>query len=45
MIAELNDSPKIYVKLYLDGMLVTLYGTQDLITDVFLQTFSIEYME
>lgn len=45
MIKELKNNSKIYVSLYLDGMLVTLRGDETLLTDEFFQTFGIAYME
>lgn len=45
MISELKNDSRIYVCLYLDGMLVTLRGDETLLTEDFLRTFSIAYME
>ena len=42
MISELKNDSRIYVCLYLDGMLVKLQGDKTLLTDDFLRTFSIE---
>ncbi len=45
MISELKNDSRIYVCLYLDGMLVKLQGDGSLLTEDFLRTFSIAYME
>ena len=45
MISELKNDPRIYVCLYLDGMLVTLRGEKAFLTERFMQTFTISYME
>ena len=45
MISELKNDPRIYVCLYLDGMLVKLQGDEALLTEDFLRMFSIAYME
>jgi len=45
MISELKNDSRIYVCLYLDGMLVRLQGDEALLTEDFLRTFSIAYTE
>ena len=45
MISELKNDSRIYVCLYLDGMLVTLRGNEALLTEEFFRTFNIAYMK
>ncbi len=45
MISELKNDSRIYVCLYLDGTLVILRGDKALLTEDFLETFSISYMQ
>ena len=45
MISELKNDSRIYVCLYLDGMLVTLRGDEALLTEEFFRTFNIAYMK
>ena len=45
MIYELKTDPRIYICLYWDGLLVKLCGDEALLTEDFLQTFSIAYMK
>ena len=45
MISELKNDSRIYVCLYLDGMLVTLRGDEALLTKEFFRTFNIAYMK
>ena len=45
MISELKNDSRIYVCLYLDGTLVILRGDKALLTEDFLGTFSISYMQ
>jgi len=45
MISELKNDSRIYVCLYLDGMLVTLCGDEALLTEEFFRTFNIAYMK
>ena len=45
MISELKNDSRIYVCLYLDGMLVILRGDEALLTEELFQTFNIAYMK
>lgn len=45
MIAELKNDSRIYVCLYLDGILVSLLGDEALLTEEFLRTFGIAYIQ
>ena len=45
MISELKNDSRIYVCLYLDGMLVTLRGDEALLTEELFRTFNIAYMK
>lgn len=45
MISELKNDSRIYVCLYLDGVLIKLQGDAALLTEDFLRMFSIAYME
>ena len=42
MISELKDSPKVYVKFYQNGMLLSLYADSQLFTEEFWNSFEIE---
>lgn len=44
MVSELKDSPKEYVMFYYDGLLISLYGNNELFTDNFWKAFDIAYM-
>ena len=45
MVAELKDSTKVYVRLYLDGMLISLRADQQLFSDAFWHSFAIKQYE
>lgn len=43
MISELKNKSKVYVHFYYDGLLISLYGENELFSDAFWKSFSIAY--